>query len=482
MLAPALLSPHAETGQSGHAAASTAGMRTAVIGQAAAGLTAAAAIVYGAGALTIALRLYFTHLSWEAVLGQLPRDLILTTGFGEIILPAMIIGILSAVLLNYLVNGHHTGRPSRVQLRLQRYLTAPPSVGHCLVWLLASACFGVLEALASLYFYRAHSRAFFSPKVVISAFDAMATAAVLSAIAVGIALILMPAPTRGGLKNGLSAPRPDEAGIGDAESSNAIARLANARQRSREWSMQPSAELVKGRRPSRIKRTTRKICKGAVRQVLVRPTPRPEPSSLGTAGWLALVATLVGFAAIPGVATFNAVTLFPDGAACSTELTGGYLTGNLIATSDGWAYTVEYSDSAPGRDFIAMVPLSSLRLLAIGRSPDTGRPGICNVLTQTPTVTANKAGEITSSGATLNGQVDPGDQATTYQFDYGTTTSYGSSLPSPAGYAGSGTTTVNESASLTELQPGTTYHYRIEATNATGTTYGPDQTLTTAQA
>ena len=38
---------------------------------------------------------------------------------------------------------------------------------------------------------------------------------------------------------------------------------------------------------------------------------------------------------------------------------------------------------------------------------------------------------------------------------------------------------MNESANLTGLSPSTTYHYRIEATNNTGTSYGTDQTFTT---
>ena len=39
---------------------------------------------------------------------------------------------------------------------------------------------------------------------------------------------------------------------------------------------------------------------------------------------------------------------------------------------------------------------------------------------------------------------------------------------------------MNESASLSGLQPGITYHYRLTATNASGTTNGSDQTFTTA--
>jgi hypothetical protein len=99
---------------------------------------------------------------------------------------------------------------------------------------------------------------------------------------------------------------------------------------------------------------------------------------------------------------------------------------------------------------------------------------------QAPAVTTNAASAVTSSGATVGGSVNPEGQSTTYRFDYGTSTSYGSSVPSPAGSAGSGTSAVTESASLTGLRPGTVYHYRIEATNATATTDGSDQAFTTA--
>jgi DNA-binding beta-propeller fold protein YncE len=96
-----------------------------------------------------------------------------------------------------------------------------------------------------------------------------------------------------------------------------------------------------------------------------------------------------------------------------------------------------------------------------------------------PAVTTNPASSVSPSAATLNGTVNPQGQATTYRFDFGTSISYGTSVPSPAGSAGSGTSAATETATLTGLQSSTTYHYRLEATNATGTTYGSDQTFTT---
>jgi subtilase family serine protease len=100
-----------------------------------------------------------------------------------------------------------------------------------------------------------------------------------------------------------------------------------------------------------------------------------------------------------------------------------------------------------------------------------------------PTVTTGSSSGVGTTSAAVAGTVNPNGQSTTYHFDYGTSTSYGSQAPAaPDPSAGSGTTSQNESASLTGLTPGKIYHYRIEATNATGTTYGSDGTFTTTTA
>ncbi len=96
-----------------------------------------------------------------------------------------------------------------------------------------------------------------------------------------------------------------------------------------------------------------------------------------------------------------------------------------------------------------------------------------------PTVTTGSSSNVGTTTATIAGTVNPQGSATTYEFDYGTSTSYGSQSPGSPGSAGSGNSAVNESANLTGLQPNTTYHYRIEATNSSGTSYGSDQTFKT---
>jgi hypothetical protein len=84
---------------------------------------------------------------------------------------------------------------------------------------------------------------------------------------------------------------------------------------------------------------------------------------------------------------------------------------------------------------------------------------------------------VSATAATLNGTVNPQGSATSYHFEYGTSSTYGSSTASQS--AGSGTTDAAVSAGLTGLTPGTTYHFRIVATNAVGTSVGVDKTFTT---
>ncbi len=96
---------------------------------------------------------------------------------------------------------------------------------------------------------------------------------------------------------------------------------------------------------------------------------------------------------------------------------------------------------------------------------------------QPPVVSTGQASGVAQNTATLTGTVDAQGFETTYEFDIGVDTSYGTRIFGNAGVEpGSQTFT----APLQGLAPGTTYHYRILATNGFGTSYGVDQTFTTA--
>jgi hypothetical protein len=99
-----------------------------------------------------------------------------------------------------------------------------------------------------------------------------------------------------------------------------------------------------------------------------------------------------------------------------------------------------------------------------------------------PTVATGAATSLTRTLATLNGTVNPnGSTVSDCHFDYGPTSSYGSTAPC-ATLPGSGESAVAAVASLGNLSPNTTYHFRLSATNAGGTSTGSDQTFTTLTA
>jgi len=97
-----------------------------------------------------------------------------------------------------------------------------------------------------------------------------------------------------------------------------------------------------------------------------------------------------------------------------------------------------------------------------------------------PQVVTGAATSVTPNSATLNGTVDPSGRATTWYFEYGTSTGYGTKTA--AKDAGSGTGAVNVSASISGLTTGRTYHYRLTATSDAGTSHGSDQTFVASSA
>jgi DNA-binding beta-propeller fold protein YncE len=121
--------------------------------------------------------------------------------------------------------------------------------------------------------------------------------------------------------------------------------------------------------------------------------------------------------------------------------------------------------------------------------------GIFTTLPPAPTASTDGASQATQGTATISGSVTPGSSGpnsdTTWSFQYGTDTTYGSgSVPATPGDAGMGTGAVAVSTALSGLEPNTTYHYRLLASNANTDpeanpaaapqlVYGADRTFTT---
>lgn len=95
------------------------------------------------------------------------------------------------------------------------------------------------------------------------------------------------------------------------------------------------------------------------------------------------------------------------------------------------------------------------------------------------------AGHVAAGSATLAGRVNPANAPVTYQFQWGASSSYGNAAPASATPMPAADESFDVvTAPLTGLQPATTYHYRIVATNTQTheTAQGQDRTFTTETA
>jgi hypothetical protein len=95
-----------------------------------------------------------------------------------------------------------------------------------------------------------------------------------------------------------------------------------------------------------------------------------------------------------------------------------------------------------------------------------------------PTSTTDLATGVGRNAATLVGTIAPNNQATTYFFQYGLTSSYGYETDVQSIPTGTAPTAVT--AALPGLAPGTVYHFRLVSSHGpTATTYGNDMTFET---
>ncbi|MGH9123792.1 MAG: putative glycoside hydrolase [Acidimicrobiales bacterium] len=240
--------------------------------------------------------------------------------------------------------------------------------------------------------------------------------------------------------------------------------------------------------------------------VVVNPTSASVTLPLGAGQWTTLEGSTVSsqltlaantgevltasqpWGSVPGAATGTATNITPtsatvtgsvnpDGADTTayaefgTSGTLGQLSSGQDVGSGSGSVLVQFSLSGlrPGTTYTFHVDATNSAGTVAGSDVTFTTP------LPAPTVRTAAAVVNSTTQATVNGVVNPGGQATTYQVDYGPTAGYGTS--SSAQSAGAGTTNVTESTVLSGLPAGTLVHYRYEATNATGTTYGADRTV-----
>ena len=160
----------------------------------------------------------------------------------------------------------------------------------------------------------------------------------------------------------------------------------------------------------------------------------------------------------------------------------GFSTGDpkLAALADNGGPT-QTMRLQPGSAAIDQVPATGANCPATDQR-GVARPGgtRCDIgayEVAPPTATTGPASQISMHGATISVTVIANAADATVQFQYGTSTSYGSSTMQQTA---SGVTSVSLAAQLSSLSPGTTYHYRVVASSNDGTTVSSDRTFETS--
>jgi hypothetical protein len=97
-----------------------------------------------------------------------------------------------------------------------------------------------------------------------------------------------------------------------------------------------------------------------------------------------------------------------------------------------------------------------------------------------PVVTNEQVAGAGSSEAVVQAEVNPEGFASTYHVEYGLSSSYGKSTSERGVGSDSSPHLIN--VALAGLAPGSTYHWRVVATNSIGTSEGPDQLFNTSGA
>ena len=173
-------------------------------------------------------------------------------------------------------------------------------------------------------------------------------------------------------------------------------------------------------------------------------------------------------------------------------ITKGAYGTNLAEFKDGFVGGAETPDQplsgpeTPEADITGLEPNLDYMVRAKASNSLTFHLGVPTAFHTAPTppkTDTNDATDVSETSAVLNGTINPVGLPTTYHFEYGTTTAYGSRFPvGIESVAGADRNNRRLGRTITGLAPGTTYHFRLVAQNSAGVNQGADRTFTTAGA
>ena len=203
---------------------------------------------------------------------------------------------------------------------------------------------------------------------------------------------------------------------------------------------------------------------GPVQLFTTVPAPTTDPANPVEAS----TATLNGHFALSGEPTSTQYSFtYNKGPACTGENAAAEpaITTTPVEAGTGTAgeeakAATELKELTPHTEYTACLTTTN----AFGS--ETGAPQSFTTLKAAPGVISESSSDVTDTTAVLNAEIDPGGAATTYHFQYGTTTGYGRETKESLS-VGEDNTPHPAAATLTGLEPATEYHYRVVASNST---------------
>ena len=194
----------------------------------------------------------------------------------------------------------------------------------------------------------------------------------------------------------------------------------------------------------------------------------------------------------PGIGNTQVVSVSPTSATVSSEVNPNHWeTIYLFEWGDTHAFgtATPFSDPIGGlgnepievtQELTGLTPgtLYFFRAVASNFRGTTNGEEVSFTTPAQPRIDSAVAESVGKTSAHLRGLVAAMGSAASVSFQYGPTATYGRSTPEVP--IGQDLIFHRVDADVGSLTPGTTYHFRVAATNAIGTTYGPDKTFTTA--
>lgn len=219
---------------------------------------------------------------------------------------------------------------------------------------------------------------------------------------------------------------------------------------------------------------------------------------------LAVLAALTLLSVMPGtgalaLAAPSAETGVASVSATTRVTLNGAVTpaGSTVVYAFEYGTTTAYGQRTPEVELAASAPKTKVKTVLTGLSrnatyhyrlvardaqgTDVGRDRTFTTSTaqRAPSASTLPAAPVGGDRATLVARVNPSGLPTTYRFEWGPTTKYGSSTPIADAGSGSAPTTVT--FELTGLNPGAAYHYRVVASNAAGADGGGNRSFRTTR-